>query len=103
MNVFAGVHIRAAVAALVFIVANIVSAQESINYGSVSGRVTDPSGAVVQGAEVTARHVDTNLTSKARTDAMGRFRLPYLRLGAYEIKTHVQGFADATRSLTLTV
>ena len=39
------------------------SAQESINYASVSGRVTDPSGAVVEGAQVTARQTDTNLTN----------------------------------------
>ncbi len=40
-------------------------AQETINYSSVSGRVTDPSGAVVEGAQVTARQVETNLTSSA--------------------------------------
>ena len=43
--------------------ASIISAQESINYASISGRVTDPSGAVVQDAQVTARQTETNLTS----------------------------------------
>ena len=37
-------------------------AQENINSASVSGRVTDPSGDVVAGAQVTARQTDTNLT-----------------------------------------
>src|SRR6187455_1284447 len=36
-------------------------AQETINYASVSGRVTDPSGAVVGGALVSARNLDTNV------------------------------------------
>ena len=71
-------------------------AQETINYGSISGRVTDPSGAVVADANVTARHNETNLTSVAVTDREGRFRLPYLRLGAYSITVHRQGFADVT-------
>jgi hypothetical protein len=78
-------------------------AQETINHASVSGRVTDPTGAVIQGAQVTARQIDTNLTSAAKTDREGRFRFPYLRVGQYEIKTHQQGFADAARLVTLTV
>ncbi len=78
-------------------------AQESLNYASVSGRVTDASGAAIEGAQVTARQTDTNLTSSANSDREGRFRFPYLRVGQYEIKIHHQGFTDFTRSLTLTV
>ena len=78
-------------------------AQETINYASVSGRVTDPSGGVVAGAQVTARQTDTNLTAEAATDGEGRFRFPYLRVGPYEITVRQAGFADATRQLTLTV
>ena len=77
-------------------------AQETINYASISGRVTDPSGAAVEGAEVSARQVDTNLTGSAVTGSDGRFRFPYLRLGAYEVKFHKQGFADKVNLLTLT-
>ena len=84
-------------------VAHLTSAQESINYASISGRVTDASGAVVEGANVTARQTDTNLTSSTDTDREGRFRFPYLRIGQYEIKVHQQGFADLARNLTLTV
>ena len=81
----------------------LVCAQETINYSSVSGRVTDPSGAIVAAAKVTARQLDTNLTSTAATDREGRFRFPYLRGGAYEIKIQHEGFADFTRALTLSV
>jgi hypothetical protein len=78
-------------------------AQETTSSASVSGRVTDPSGAVVRGAQVTARQTDTNLTRTATSDQEGRFRLPYLKVGPYEITVRQQGFADATRLLTLTV
>jgi len=89
---------------LVFIcAAGIASAQSTINYSSVGGRVTDPSGAIVQGAQVTARQNETNLTSTGTTDTEGRFRFPYLRLGPYEIKVHQTGFTDAKQTLTLTV
>ncbi len=80
-----------------------VSAQETVNFASVSGRVTDPSGGVVSGAQVAARQTDTNVTATAITDSEGRFRFPYLRVGSYEITVHDAGFADTTRRLTLTL
>ncbi len=83
--------------------AGIAGAQETINYASVGGRVVDPQSAVVPGAQVTARQTETNQTRDAVTDAEGRFRFPYLRVGPYEITVRQQGFADATRALTLTI
>ena len=72
-------------------------AQETVNYASVSGRVTDPQGAVVPGALVTARQTETNVMAEVVTDEEGRFRFPYLKVGQYEIAVHLEGFADATR------
>ena len=83
--------------------AGIASAQEAINYASVSGRVTDATGAMVQGAKVIARQTDTNLTSTLVTDREGRFRFPYLRVGQYEVRVQQQGFAEFARSVTLTI
>jgi hypothetical protein len=79
------------------------SAQETINTGSISGRVTDPQGAVVPGASVTARQFETNATTDTVTDGQGRFRFAYLRVGRYEVKAHVPGFADVVRALTVTL
>ena len=79
------------------------SAQEAINYASVGGRVTDQQGGVLPGADVTVRQVDTNVTATATTDQDGRFRFPFLKVGPYEITVREQGFADATRTLTLGV
>jgi hypothetical protein len=77
-------------------------AQQSIDYASVSGRVTDPSGAVVPNAQVTARHTQTNVIGTTSPDRDGRFRFPYLRVGPYEITVTRQGFHEATHALTLT-
>ncbi len=82
---------------------DVARAQETINYASVSGRVTDPQGAVVPGARVSARQTNTNATAETVTDAEGRFRFPYLKVGPYEVKVQLQGFADSTRRLTLTI
>jgi hypothetical protein len=77
-------------------------AQEAINYGSVSGRVTDISGAVIAEAQIVARHTATNVTTTATTDQAGRFRFAYLRVGPYEFTVRAKGFAPATRALDVT-
>ena len=83
------------------VVADPARAQETVNLASVSGRVTDPQGAVVPGATVTARETETNVALTTTTDRDGRFRFAYLKTGPYEVTAHVQGFKDATRKVTL--
>jgi Carboxypeptidase regulatory-like domain/TonB dependent receptor-like, beta-barrel len=77
--------------------------QQTINYASASGRVTDPTDAVVSGAQVSARETETNLTSTTSTDQEGRFRFPYLKPGQYEISVRAPGFTEIKRGVTLTV
>src|SRR5438105_1013063 len=79
------------------------AAQETLNFASIGGRVIDPTMAVVPGAQVTARQIDTNITAETTTAADGRFRFPYLKVGRYVVQVHLQGFADATRTLALAV
>ena len=65
-------------------------AQETVNSASVSGRVTDQQGAVVPGAQVSARQTETNVIRETVTDQDGRFRFPYLKVGRYEITVRLQ-------------
>ncbi len=88
---------------VVLVAARSSVAQQSVDYASVSGRVTDPQGAVVSGALVSARQTETNVTAKTVTDSAGRFRFPYLKVGPYELTVRAQGFVDLSRPLTLTV
>lgn len=80
-----------------------VCAQETIHYASIAGIVTDSSGAAVEGASLTARQTETNLKTAARTDAAGRFRFGYLKVGPYEVRVRQPGFADFTAEATLTI
>jgi outer membrane receptor protein involved in Fe transport len=80
-----------------------LTAQETVNNASLTGRVTDPTGAVIANATVTARAIATDLTTTATTDPAGRFHFPYLQVGQYEVVCHNAGFSDAKRSVTLTV
>jgi len=77
------------------------AAQATVNTASVSGRVFDAQGAVVPGAQVAARQVDTNVTTETLTDSAGRFRFSLLRVGPYEVTARLTGFNDATERVTL--
>jgi hypothetical protein len=79
----------------------VAHAQEAINQATIAGRVIDPQGAAIPGAFVTVRQVETNGTVEATTDAAGRFRFPYLRIGPYELRAKLQGFTDNARTLVL--
>ncbi len=66
--------------------------------GSLQGQVVDEQQAAMPGATVTVRNVDTNATSSVPTDAQGRWRLPNLPVGNYEVKFELNGFATLLRS-----
>ena len=61
----------AAVVCVASALARPLAAQQSVDYASLGGRVTDPQGAVVAGAHVTARHTDTNVVAEAVTERYG--------------------------------
>jgi hypothetical protein len=77
-------------------------AQQSVDLASIGGRVVDITGGVIPGAQISARHLDTNITTETVTDFAGRFRLPSLKIGRYDLTVHMNGFDDVTRRLTLT-
>ncbi|NWG14508.1 MAG: TonB-dependent receptor [Acidobacteria bacterium] len=59
---------------------------------TLNGRVTDPSGAVIPGAEVTLTNIAQQSEAKVFTEADGLFSFPNLKAGNYEIKVTAQGF-----------
>ncbi|AFL87469.1 outer membrane receptor for ferrienterochelin and colicins [Terriglobus roseus DSM 18391] len=61
--------------------------------GSVSGTVTDASGAVVKGATVTAVSAGTNAKSTAVTNDDGIYALRFLQIGQYKLVVSAPGFA----------
>ena len=62
--------------------------------GSISGVVTDPSGAVVPGVTVVATSVSTNVQSKTVTDSKGFYRFATLNVDTYNVTVSQQGFRD---------
>jgi len=66
--------------------------------GGVEGSITDPQGAVVQGATVTVRNTATNLTRTATTGDNGQYRLSQLPPGMYEVKVAAANFKTSVAS-----
>lgn len=60
--------------------------------GSVSGSVTDTSGAVIRGAAVAVRNVDTGAVRSATSNDDGIFTVPLLTPGTYEVTAEAAGF-----------
>src|SRR5258707_6268128 len=63
----------------------------------ITGSVKDSSGAIIPGATVTARNVDTGLTRVAVTDGSGEDPLPSLTPGRYSVATELSGFSTEAR------
>ena len=66
--------------------------------GAITGVVTDPSSAVLVGANVTAKDVDRGTTWKAQTNRDGVYNLPRLPIGLYEVRVEAQGFQTAVHA-----
>jgi hypothetical protein len=60
--------------------------------GTIRGTVTDPTGAAIPAANVTAHNVDTGLKQTTVSGADGTFNIPYLPAGNYSLITEHTGF-----------
>ena len=66
--------------------------------GTITGTVTDPSGAVVAGAPVEVRNTDTNFPYQTVTTATGAYTVPRLPPGPYAVTISAPGFKKLVRS-----
>src|SRR5436309_2346610 len=60
--------------------------------GIITGTVADPANAVIQGARVSVRSVDTAATYETVTTSTGNYTLPSLPAGAYDLTVEAPGF-----------
>ncbi len=65
---------------------------------TLTGKITDPSGASVAGANVVAIKSDTNSKYQTLTNAEGLYTLPLLTPGAYELTADASGFKKYVQS-----
>lgn len=66
--------------------------------GTLLGRVTDPSGAVIPGAAVKATNQATNVTLETTANESGNYQIPFVVPGDYTLSVESTGFKTITRS-----
>jgi hypothetical protein len=72
--------------------------------GTILGTVTDTSGAIVSGANVTITNTSTNVSVKTTSGSAGDFYIPSLNPGSYKVTVESTGFQRSiTNTVTLTV
>lgn len=77
-----------------FVVLTCLSLSAQQITGNIRGTVADPSGALIQGASVTARQAETGLMRSATTDRNGNYVLLELPVGHYRLRVISKGFEE---------
>src|SRR5438094_767864 len=74
------------------------------NTAGLSGNLTDETGAVLPGAQITVTNTATGISRTVPTDERGRFVVPQLPPGPYELKATMSGFETLIRTgITLSI
>src|ERR1035438_7423823 len=68
------------------------------NFGDINGTVTDTSGAVVAGANVTVTNTATSAARQFQTNATGNYAAPFLMPGMYSVRVEHSSFRQTTRT-----
>ncbi|MGH9693112.1 MAG: carboxypeptidase-like regulatory domain-containing protein, partial [Bryobacteraceae bacterium] len=71
---------------------------QAVAVASVNGQVTDPTGSGVAGATIRMVETDKQLARSTTTDGRGRFSLPNLPVGPYQLVVNADGFKRYTQS-----
>jgi hypothetical protein len=74
---------------------------QSLTTGNITGTVTDASGAVVPGATVNLKGLDTGSTATTTTNSTGSYSFGLLRPGSYQLTVKQSGFGELTESMVV--
>lgn len=75
-----------------------VPATAQVVGGTLNGVVSDESGAVLPGAQITVRSLETGSTRELITNETGRYAAPSLAIGRYEISANKAGFRSQVKT-----
>ena len=90
--------------ALLLLLTSSFSLQAQTQTGTITGTVTDSTGAVLVGATVTITNEGTDVSQTTTADAQGRYLVPLLPVGTYDVQAKLAGFQTLVhKGITLTV
>src|SRR6516225_4648656 len=80
------------------VVLSLLPLQAQVDTGSITGTVTDASGAVVNGAKISLTNEGTGASLTMSTTSDGTYTFSPVRIGTYKIDASAQGFKTVTQS-----
>lgn len=89
--------IRGSISAVLLVLVAFAMAAAQESRGSLTGKVSDQNGAVLPGATVVIKNVETNVSSTGTTNEEGSYTFPLLQPGSYSLTVTATGFASTTR------
>src|SRR5215831_1095223 len=89
--------IRRCVSIVICLCAFALSGMAQTDRGTITGTVSDASGAVIPGAMVEAKNTSTGAVYQAGSSETGNFTLPQLPVGTYELSATLPGFKKFVR------
>src|SRR5512137_2767264 len=66
--------------------------------GTITGTIADPAGAVIPGATIEAKNINTGAAYQAASTSTGNYTLAQLPAGSYQLSTSVPGFKKYIRT-----
>src|SRR5215471_6938235 len=90
-------------AVVLCLISAVPSFAQSITSGDIAGTVTDPSGAVVPNAKVTATNDNTGAVHTTNSNGEGFYRFSFLQPGSYTVSASASGFQSAQRKIQVAV
>jgi len=73
------------------------TASAQVVTGTIGGKVSDPSGAIIPNAKIVVQNKNTGFERKIQTNAEGIYSLPFLPTGRYDVTAEATGFQPAAR------
>jgi len=89
--------------AAVFMLSVTVATHAQVTGATLSGTVTDSSGGVIPGAQISVTNTATGIKQEFQADSAGYYTAPNLAPGVYEVKVTAKGFNSTISTLTLAV
>jgi hypothetical protein len=92
-----------ALVTLFLVSSSLLLAQTTLSTGSISGTVTDPSGAVVDGARIVITNTGTGQALNLTSNSAGAFSSGPLDPGSYKVQVSAKGFSSVSQNVTVQV
>ena len=88
---------------MIIMSAGVQFAYSQAETGQITGTVTDPSGAIIPNAKITAKSTTTGAERQTTSSSSGTYTIPNLQPGRYSVNVEAQGFSAVQHMANVTV